>query len=134
MHFDLDNYEEQLESLIAFLRPYLNDQDLSEVSFDVIQQTLVDFIEEQIRLETDVTDIVEKRLWLQIESDEIRENVQYAVISAYAQQLIADGESAAAIQVVTDYVLEKELLEMEQWARQGQELLNRIVDDAVEGS
>jgi hypothetical protein len=127
LHFDLENYDEQLASIVEYLRPYLSDEDLSEIPLEQIQTYLVDFIFEQIELEDDLTDILDKQLWLQVDSDSQREEVHYSVIEQYARQALSDGDQNTAVKIVTDYILEKELLEIGDWEDRGRELLSEVL-------
>lgn len=128
LHFDLENYEDQLAAIIEFLRPYLSEEELSELPLAQVQAALVEFIYEQISLEVDLSDIVEKQLWLQFDDEKQREELHYDVIEAYAQQLLQAGETSSAVQIVTDYVLEEELLGVDAWEKKGRELLRRVLD------
>lgn len=127
IHFDFENYDEQLAALVDFLRPYLPREDLSELTLEQVQSMLQDYLLEQVVNGIDLADIVEKQLWLQIEDDVSREMWQYRVIALYANQLVESGDQEAATQLITNYILEKELLEVYEWEERGKTLLERVI-------
>ena len=126
-HFDFENYEEQIDALVEWMRPWLSDDDLAEISLETIQQTLIDFINSMLASEESVGELVEKQLWLQIEDDETREELHYAIIETYVAEL---GEEAVneAIEVLSNYILEKETLGLDDWAKKGKTLLGEVLE------
>jgi len=127
IHFDFENYDEQLSTLVDFLRPYLTQDDLSEMTLMQVQALLRTFLFEQIKMGENLSNVVEKQLWLQVEDDAWREALQYMILEQYAQQLLQEGEIVEATQMLTDYVLEKELLEVYEWEERGKALLERVI-------
>ena len=109
------------------MRPWLSDDDLAEISLETIQQTLIDFINSMLASEESVGELVEKQLWLQIEDDETREELHYAIIETYVAEL---GEEAVneAIEVLSNYILEKETLGLDDWAKKGKTLLGEVLE------
>jgi len=124
-HYDPDTIESQIEDWVEFLRPYLSSNDLSELSLEEIQNSIISYLWDSIESPDSIEDIIEGQLWLQIEDDDTREELHYALIESYANQL---DDPDAIIDTVSLYILEKEALELEDWAQKGKELLSTMVE------
>lgn len=124
-HFDPETIDAQLEAWVDFLRPYLSSSDLSELSIEEVQASIISYIQDTIDADEGVKSIYDKQLWLQIEDDEIREELHYAVIEAHVRSLQDLDE---IIDVMSLYILEKETLEESEWAQKGKELLANMVE------
>ncbi len=124
-HYDPETVGEQIEDWIEFLRPYLSSDDLTELSLDEIQASIIAYMWDSIESLESIEDIVDDQLWLQVEDDDTREELHYAAIEAYVGQL---DDQEVIIDTLSLYILEKETLELEDWAQKGKELLANMVE------
>lgn len=124
-HYDPETIETQIEDWVEFLRPYLSSEDLSELSLEDIQASIIHYMRDAIESGASVELIVDGQLWLQIEDDQTREELHYAMMEAYVQKL---EDPDAIIDVLSLYILEKETLELDEWAQKGKALLATMVE------
>ncbi|MBU1126122.1 hypothetical protein KJ758_00760 [Patescibacteria group bacterium] len=122
-HFDPENAEEQIAALVNFVRPYLSDQDLSDRSLESIQAELDKYLEGRLASDNSVEDIIDKRLWLQIEDHDRREYFDYEFLVRSLEGL----EDADSLDLITDYILEKTTIGEEESANKGRELLQKYL-------
>ncbi len=128
LHFDPETIDDQLSAITEFLRPYLNEEDLSEKSAEEIQAELVDYLDYRLGLEDSVTDVFEQQMWRQINDEGERERLHYAYVERYAYEVGSEDSAMAAEQTVLDYVLEKEVLGPEEYAKMGATLHEEIIE------
>lgn len=126
-HFDTDNPEEQIQELIDFISPYLNEEDLQNRSLEQINADLIVYMEGRLASEESVADIMDKQLWLQLEDEDAREEMHFGFTEKFAWQIVDDDEQRA-IDLVSDYILEKETFGLSDWSKKGKDLLQEIVD------
>ena len=124
-HYDPETIDQQIDDWVERLRPYLSSDDLSEVSLDEIQESIISYMWSAIGSSESLEEIIDGQLWLQIEDDGDREELHYAAISKYVEQLEDPG---AIIDTLSLYILEKEALELDDWAQKGKELLANMVE------
>ena len=124
-HFDPETIDVQLESWVDFLRPYLSSDDLSELSIEEVQASIVSYIQDAIESDEGIEGIYDKQLWLQIEDDQTREELHYVIVESYVKDLQDQEE---IIDVMSLYILEKETLGENNWAQKGKELLSSMVE------
>ncbi len=122
-HFDPENADEQVDILLNYVRPFLTEDDLSDRSIESIQRELDSYLEKRLLSDDPVEDIVDKQLWLQIEDHDRREYFHYEFMLLSLEGL-SDEE---AVNVVTDYILEKSTLGEEESAQKGQDLLAKYL-------
>ena len=67
-----------------------------------------------------VQDILDKRLWLQIEDGQIREEVHFQLIK---KQLASLKDSKEIVYLLDNYIFEKQYLGLTEWAEKGKGLL-----------
>lgn len=127
LHFDPETIDDQLASITEFLRPYLSEADLSEKTLEEIQAELVDYLDYRLGLEGSVADVFEQQMWRQLSNIDERERLHFAFVDRYAHELGPD-DAELAEQTVLDYVLEKEVLGPEEYARMGAELHEKIIE------
>ena len=127
LHFDPENIEDQLAAITEFLRPYLGDEDLSEKSIEEIQAELIDYLDYRLGLDESVADVYEQQMWRQLSDESERERLHYAYVERYAHEIGNDSPEEAA-QLVLDYVLEKEVLGPEEYAKMGATLHESIIE------
>jgi len=124
-HYDPETVEGQIEDWVDFLRPYLSSEDLSELSLDEIQGSIIAYLSDSLTSGESVEHIIEGKLWLQIEDGDTREELHYLAVEVYVGQL--EGPDAI-IDTLSLYILEKEALELDDWAQRGKELLVNMVE------
>lgn len=122
-HLDFENPNEQIEGLIEFMRPYLSEDDLSERPLELIQEDLVDYLYYRSELDEPVDDILEKQLWLQVESAPDREELQFEFLI----REIKDYDNELAKEKISDYILEKEIFGEDEWVENGRRLLEEYL-------
>lgn len=125
-HLDFENPDAQVQPLIDFLKPYLNTDDLSGKTAEEIQQELMAYLASRLATEESIQDLYEKQLWLQVESAQMRENFQYQFVERRAQELLSTDRSEA-INIVSDYILEKQTLGPKEYEDKGRSLLDQIL-------
>lgn len=124
LHFDPENAEEQIQALIDFIAPYLSKDDLSGMTTDDMQTIIVDFINEILESDESLEDVVYHELWLQVEDDNVREDLQFKILEKYITE-ISYGD---AIDMISDYILEKETLGLSDWVQKGKDLLASVLE------
>ncbi|MFH1711738.1 MAG: LCP family protein [Patescibacteria group bacterium] len=125
-HFDIENPEQQIEAIADFLKPYLGEDDLSGKTVEDIQNDLIDYMESRLDSGGSVADIMDKRLWLQLEDEEVREELHFAFTERYVEQIVEDDPDLA-IEIWSEYVLEKEALGIDEYAAKGRRELSDLL-------
>ncbi|MBU0613787.1 LCP family protein [Patescibacteria group bacterium] len=125
-HLDLQNPSQQIGSLLDRIRPYLSSDDLSDKTLSDIQGELIAYLDDALIDDDEFQIVVQQQLWLQIEDDSLREEYHYAFIEKYAYTFY-DENSEDVVDVVSAYIMEKELLEIFDWAERGRGLLAYFV-------
>lgn len=126
LHLDFDNPDEQIDKLLSYIRPYLSDEDLSDRPIEEVQAELVAYLNDRLTSATGVADIVDKRLWLQVEDDGVREQLHYAFIERYARDTV-DADPDAVIDLLTEYIFEMQLLGEQEYVDMGTALLGELI-------
>ncbi len=126
LHLDFQNPEKQIEELLEHIRPFLSDEDLSDRPLNEIQSELIDYLDERIASDESVADVVEKQLWLQVEDEIERERLHYLFIEKYSRAN-AEERSGEILDLLTEYIIEKEVFEQDEYARLGKELLGELI-------
>lgn len=125
-HLNFDDPAAQVQPLIDFLKPYLNSEDLSGKTFEQIQQELVEYLNGRLASEDSMEDVYEKQLWLQIDDAASREDVEYRCLERRAQELVSTNREEA-INLISDYILEKRTLGPADYEAKGRALLETIL-------
>ncbi|MFZ2682271.1 MAG: hypothetical protein WAZ14_04225 [Patescibacteria group bacterium] len=126
-HLDTDNAEVQVAALLASLEGRLSPEDLSYKSVDELQIELEAYMRESLAANETVAHVYAEQLWRQIENDDAREELHFRFMEKYLREL-RDVDHDKAVQVVTDYVLEKQFYSLTEWEEKGRELLATLVD------
>lgn len=85
-----------------------------------IQNELIRFMKRRLTSKVPLTDIVNKRLWLQIEDDATREDLHFKI----TERLVRDeSDKQKQIDIITSYIQEKEALDLLEWADKGKALM-----------
>ncbi len=125
-HLDLENPTDQIENLLNRIAPYLSSEDFSGKTLSDIQGELVSYLNDQLTSGEDLEIVIEQQLWLQVEDDDLREELHYAFIEKYAYQVF-DDDPNKVLDILSIYIMEKELLENLEWAELGRGLLTYFV-------
>ncbi len=126
LHFDPENAEVQVAALVAKLQGRLSRFDLSNKTIDEIQTDLVSYLQAEIESGDTVASIVDERLWMQVEDTGTREFLQYHFIELRARE-VRNTDRDAAIQLVADYILEKQTEGLLVWEQKGRSLLESLI-------
>ncbi len=92
-------------------------------SLSSVQKELVGFLNRRLASSLPLTDIVDRRLWLQVENDKTREEIHFKIIQ---RQLQEDTDVQTKIDLLTSYIQEKEAFELEEWSKKGRELIREL--------
>ena len=125
-HFDPDNAEVQIESLLASLEGRLSPQDLSHKSVEELQVELEKYLRESLASDETVVHVYDEQLWRQIEAEDTREELHFRFMEKYLRE-VKDTDLDKAIEIVTDYILEKQYYELTEWEQKGRDLLATLV-------
>ena len=124
IHFDPANASKQIDDLLAKLEGRLSKFDLAGRTVEDVQRDLVAYLESVLtESEGSIIGVIDQQLWLQVEEEGTRESLQYRFTEAYAMTLSHD----AAVQLVADYILEKQTLGSLVWEAKGRSLLEAIL-------
>lgn len=126
IHFDPENAEAQVAALVAKLQGRLSRFDLSNKTIEEIQADLVTYLEAELEAGDDLESIVDEELWLQVEETGTREFLHYQYIERWALELNG-SDHTAAVQLVADYILEKQTEGMLVWEQKGRSLLESLI-------
>jgi anionic cell wall polymer biosynthesis LytR-Cps2A-Psr (LCP) family protein len=127
-HFDPETTPEELEKRLEYLDYFLSDADLSNKSLEEIQAELTVYLESRIASDESLADVFDKALWLQIEDDDDREDLHYRLVEQHAYQLVEQDEDAA-MDLLTDYIIEKETLGPADYAKRAKGLQNYLLSE-----
>lgn len=127
MHLDFENPDAQIEALLDRIRSVTSKEDLADRTIDDIQDELVAYLEDALVADDDLARALEEQLWRQVVDDALRERLHFAFVEAYAGELLAIDRDAA-IQLIADYILEKQTLGLLAWEQQGRDLLDQMLE------
>ncbi|MFH1611613.1 MAG: LCP family protein [Patescibacteria group bacterium] len=124
-HFDAQTIADQISTWQDRLRPYLSTNDLTGVTKEQIQASIIAYLQDSFENKEDLDHIVDNQLWLQVEDEQTREQLHYDFVELYAQQM---GDPQEIIDFISLYILEKETLGQDDWAQKGKELLSNMIE------
>lgn len=127
-HFDSLNAEEQISSILATLEGRLSSEDLSNKSLSEIQEALEEYLYDMLGDEEAIAHVYGEQLWRQVEDEAVREELHYRFLERYIRE-IKDTNHEAAVQAVTDYILEMQFFGLSDWETRGRTLMSTIVDE-----
>jgi hypothetical protein len=127
-HFDPENADEQIESLLSVLRGRLSKEDLSDKSLEELQTSLETYLRSALASDETIAHVFNEQLWRQIEDEDTREELHFRFVEKYVKEL-QDSDHDKAIEIVSDYILEKQYYELADWERKGRALLSTLVTD-----
>ena len=125
-HFDVNNPSAQLDKYYTYLDRVLPDNVFTGRSLEEVQAELIAYLSERLMSGESLADIISSQIWLQVEDDTTREELHYQIIEGYVYTLVELSERQAAVDLLSDYILEKQALGLEEWEEQGRGLLQYI--------
>lgn len=125
-HLDLENPDEQIAALLASVRGKLSPNDLSDRPLSDVQTELLVYLNDALQQPEEAQRVIDEETWRQVEDDVARETLQHAFTAWYATAL-SSSDHDAAVQYVTDYILEKQTLGSAEYEEKGRQLLATIV-------
>lgn len=125
-HLDFENPDAQIAALLDRIRPYMSDADLSDRSLTDVQDELVTYLRNAESTTEGVALVVAEETWRQVEDETVREELHYAFMEKHVQML-KDDDQNAAVQYVTDYIIEKQTLGLSTAEEKGRALLATLV-------
>ncbi|MEK7183472.1 MAG: LCP family protein [Patescibacteria group bacterium] len=128
IHFDPNNANAQVDALVVALEGRLSPQDLSHKSVEELQVELEAYLRESLASEDTVVHVYDEQLWRQIEDEAVREELHFRFMEKYLREL-RDTNYDKAVEVVTDYVLEKQYYGLNEWEEKGRNLLATLVEE-----
>lgn len=128
IHFDPERAQEQVDALVEKLEGRLNRFDFSNKTIEEVQVELVAYLERELASGDDIASIVDEQLWMQVEDSGTRESLQYKYIEAYSKMLNKTDHDAV-VQMVADYILEKQTQGLLVWEQMGRALLESFVGE-----
>lgn len=111
-----------LESTLNPIKNHLSKDDYSGTDAKVIQEGLLKLIDEKKEDQEFIVWAFENNLWLQVDADDTRLQIQYDILERYIRTLSEKSERRG---IVEDYILEMEHTNQEIWQEKGKELLER---------
>jgi anionic cell wall polymer biosynthesis LytR-Cps2A-Psr (LCP) family protein len=127
-HYDPENADAQVEALVDFLKGKVNKEDLSLQTVDEIQAVLIEYLRGALANEDTIVHVYEEQMWRQVEDEKIREELHFRFLDKYVRE-IEEKDPDAAIQAVTDYILEKQYFELPEWEERGKRFLETIASE-----
>ncbi len=127
LHFDPINSKTQIAALLKNLDRRLSERDLSRQTIEEVQAELVKYLESAVKSHRKLQQIIDERLWLQVEDTGERETLQYAFTEIYATKL-GSTDHDGAVQYIADYILEKQTEGLLIWEQKGRKLLTGFVE------
>lgn len=123
-HFDFTNPTSSLKSVGIRGAGSSNPSD-TRITLKTEQQQIISYIKNILNRKQPLglRDIVKKQLWLQIEDENTRENLEYSAVKMYAAQFKTTDEK---IKFVSDYIMEKQAFGQDAWAQKGQDLMEQV--------
>jgi anionic cell wall polymer biosynthesis LytR-Cps2A-Psr (LCP) family protein len=133
-HFDAENADEQITSLLASLEGRLSSEDLSNKSLEEIQEMLTTYLYDTLGgTDEEILHVFDDQLWGQVEDEGVREELHYRYLERYVR-ITKDADREAAIHTVTDYILEMQFFVLSDWESRGKTLMSTLVDEGVPAS
>ncbi len=126
-HFDPDNAEAQIESLLSSLEGRLSPEDLAHKTVEELQVELETYLRASLASDDTVVHVYDEQLWRQIENEDTREELHFRFMEKYLRE-VKDTDLDRAVDIVTDYTLEKQYYGLLEWEEKGRDLLATLVE------
>lgn len=127
-HYDPDNADAQVDALVDSLKGRLSAEDLSYKTAEELQDELEAYMRESLASTASVEHVYEEQLWRQLDDDAAREELHFRFMEKYVREL-RDTDHDKAVEVVTDYILEKQYYGLTTWEDKGRTLLADLLED-----
>lgn len=119
--YDEENLEEYLGSMIDPIKHLLSSQDYSGMDKKIIDDKIKSIIEENNENDEFIRWAYKNYLWLQMEQDDERMQLQWDITLRFIRQLRSEEDIE---QVIADYILEMQHLGQDSWADRGRTVLS----------
>lgn len=127
-HLDTANADEQIADILEKLQGRLSPEDLSNKTLAEIQEALREYLYDMLGGSSDqVLRIYDEQLWGQVEDEGVREELHYRYLERYVR-FTKDSDREAAVQAVTNYILEMQFFGLSDWEARGRTLMSTLVD------
>lgn len=122
--FNENEIGEHVKSLIEPIKGWIPEHAYTGTQQSEIEAQLVQTIHDNQNDAEFVSWAYENNLWLQIEADQTREETHYLILQKYVT-MVASPEDKE--QLVADYIVEKQHLDLQEWVTKGEEFLLTIL-------
>lgn len=126
-HYDQNTLEEDLQQKINFMQPLLTQDELTGRSQEEIQAELVAFLQDRLESDESVSDVVAQELWLQVEEEQVREQLEFEYAERFFEELKVTDQ-VAAVKYMSDYILEQQALGNETYLEPARADLENLVE------
>lgn len=89
-------------------------------SLESIQKEIINFINNQLKQNKPLDEIIRKKLWMQVENENIREDFHFRIMQRLVQ---VEPNFRNKFKIIHEYIDEKKVLEFDSWAKKGEEFL-----------
>jgi hypothetical protein len=117
-HFD---FSDPQKFLVGFTTPA--GVRTSTLSRATLQTDLIAYIEKRLTTKQSVQDMVEKQLWLQIDDEEARDRLHFAIV---IKQLAETPDLHEKAFIMDAYIFEQQALGKTLWAQKGQDIFDKM--------
>ncbi len=128
-HYDPENADAQVDALVASLEGKLSKEDLSNKSAEELQTELEAYLRSSLASSKSVEHAYDEQLWRQLDDTDVREELHYRFLAKYVAELQSEDRDKA-VQIASDYVLEKQYFELTEWEDKGRALLGSLLDNS----
>lgn len=126
-HYDPENADAQVDALVASLKGRLSSADLSYKTAEELQIELEKYLRESLASDDTVVHVYNEQLWRQLDDEAAREELHFRFMEKYLREL-RDVDHDKAVEVATDYVLEKQFYGLTDWETKGRALLADLLE------
>lgn len=127
-HYDPENADAQVDALVASLKGRLSAADLSYKTAAELQDELEKYLRESLASDDTVVHVYNEQLWRQLDDEAAREELHFRFMEKYLREL-RDTDHDKAVEVATDYVLEKQFYGLTDWETKGRALLADLLEE-----
>lgn len=123
LHFDFDNPEATFNKYPLLRETATSNRGSKSPALAETQREVVQNITKQLNTHGSLVSIVQKKLWLQIEDENVREDLYFKIITRLVE---GEQNQEKKIDLVTEYIQEKEALGLLEWADKGKGLVQKV--------
>ncbi|MBU0531644.1 LCP family protein [Patescibacteria group bacterium] len=121
-HFDIENPQVQIAEIAERLDAVLSEDDFAGQTEEEVQADLVAYLEYRLYDPEPIGDVMDQMLWLQVANGTTREQYHYDFLVRFLIEEYSN-DNEGTIDMISDYILEKETLELTEWTERGKDLL-----------